>query len=217
MTSPLFTTLAAAAITVGTLHALAPDHWLPITAVSRARSWSLGRTARVALLCGLGHVTVSALLAFIALFSGAKVIGAFGARIASVSFVLLIGFGVAYALWGARHLIARRLHGHDHAHFDHVHEPSQISAATLFLIYCADVCVALIPIVFAAAAISIPAALAIVVVYEVATVGTMVTLVVLSRAGAGAMFQGEWAKRYGDTAAGGLIVATGIVVGLIGW
>ena len=51
MTS-LFWTLAIAAASVGALHALAPDHWLPIAAVSRARSWSLARTARVA---ALGH------------------------------------------------------------------------------------------------------------------------------------------------------------------
>src|SRR5678816_1792843 len=89
--------LAIAGATVGALHALAPDHWLPIAAVSRARGWSVARTARVALLCGFGHVTASALLGVIALVSGTAVVEALGARTGAVAGLLLIGFGAAYA------------------------------------------------------------------------------------------------------------------------
>ena len=62
MNEGLFAALAAAAVTVGSLHTLAPDHWIPFAALARARGWSSGRTLRVTLLCGFGHVTVSALL-----------------------------------------------------------------------------------------------------------------------------------------------------------
>jgi nickel/cobalt exporter len=216
MTSSLFVTLALAAATVGALHALAPDHWLPIAAVSRARSWSLARTGRVAMLCGVGHVTVSALLALAALYTGTGVVAAFGAPIASVAAVLMIGFGIGYALWGARHVIVRKLHGHDHAHYDHVHDPSRTSTWALFAIYSADACVAVIPIVFASATLPLAATLAIVLVYEVSAVGTMVTLAVASRAGAGAMLRGRWIERYGDSAAGAMIAVTGIAVGVLG-
>ena len=111
--SSLAPTLGVAAATVGALHALAPDHWVPVAAVARARQWSARRTARVALWCGFGHVTVSAALGVIALVSGTAVVTALGARAGAVSGVLLIGFGAAYALWGARHWITRKLHGHD--------------------------------------------------------------------------------------------------------
>jgi nickel/cobalt transporter (NicO) family protein len=214
--APLASTLAIAAATVGALHSLAPDHWVPIAAVSRARGWSLRRTARVALVCGFGHVTVSVALGLLALVSGTAVIEAVGARTGTVSGLLLIGFGVAYMLWGARHVIARRLHGHDHAHFDHVHDPAKSTVWSLFAIYCADPCVAVVPIVFAAAPLSRLATLAIVVVYETATIGTMVGLSVAARAGASAV-RGRWIERYGDSAAGGLIVVTGLVVALAGW
>ena len=90
MSSPLLSTLAIAAGTIGCLHTLAPDHWLPIAAVSRARNWNQVRTARVALLCGFGHVTVSAALGLIALFSGTAIVEALGARSASVAGVLLV-------------------------------------------------------------------------------------------------------------------------------
>jgi nickel/cobalt transporter (NicO) family protein len=208
MTETLAPALALAAATVGALHALAPDHWLPIAAVSRARGWSVGRTARVALLCGFGHVTVSALLGVLALVSGSAVVEAFGARSASVAGILLIGFGAAYGLWGLRKL------AHHHAHAER--DPSRTTVWTLFAIYCADPCIAVVPIVFAAASLSRAATVTIVVVYELATIGTMVALTALARAGASRL-HGRWVERYGDATAGGLIVATGVLVALIGW
>ena len=72
------------------------------------------------------------------------------------------------------------------------------------------------PIIFAAAPLSRAATLAIVVVYEIATIATMVAFTLVTRAGA-TIVRGRWVERYGDSAAGGLIVATGIVVALAGW
>ena len=84
------------------------------------------------------------------------------------------------------------------------------------MIYCADPCVAVIPILFAAAPLSGVETVSIVVAYEVATVGTMVALVALAHSGA-RLFKGQWIERYGDSAAGALIVATGIMVAVLDW
>lgn len=215
-TTSLFATLAAAAITVGSLHSLAPDHWVPIAAVGRARNWSQKRTARVAFVCGLGHVTVSVLLGLLALMFGTQLFQSLGERMESVAGLLLIGFGVAYAVWGLRGAFAHRLHGHHHHHYDHVHDPSRATTWSLFLIYCADPCVAVIPILFAAAPLTAVETVSIVIAYEVATIGSMVALVAIAHSGA-RLFQGKWIERYGDSAAGGLIVATGIAVAILGW
>jgi ABC-type nickel/cobalt efflux system permease component RcnA len=215
-TTSLFASLAAAAITVGSLHSLAPDHWVPIASVARARNWSRGRAARVALMCGLGHVTVSVLFGLLALMFGTQLFQSLGERMVSLSGLLLIGFGVAYAIWGLRGAFVHRLHGHHHHHYDHVHDASRASTWSLFLIYCADPCVAVIPILFAAAPLSAVETISIVMAYEVATVGSMVALVGLAHSGA-KLFRGKWIERYGDGMAGGLIVATGIMVAVLDW
>jgi hypothetical protein len=212
----LFVSLGLAAISVGALHSLAPDHWVPIAAIARARNWSKGKTLRVAMLCGFGHVTVSAALGLLALLFGAQLFQSIGERMVSVAGLLLIGFGVAYAIWGLRHAFAHRLHGHHHHHYDHVHDPSGVSVWSLFLIYCADPCVAVIPILFAAAPLTTAETISIVVGYEVATVGAMVMLVAVARAGA-QLFKGQWIERFGDPIAGGLIAATGIMVAILDW
>lgn len=216
MHTSLYMTLALGAVTVGSLHSLAPDHWVPIAAVGRARQWSSKRTAGVTLLCSLGHVTVSVVLGLLALAFGVSAFEAFGARMESVAGLLLIGFGVAYAAWGMRHAIVHRLHGHRHHRYDHVHDPSTATMWSLFGIYSADPCIALIPILFATAPLHVAETVSIIVLYEVATIVTMVSLVLVARAGA-RRFRAQWFERYGDGAAGTLIVATGVAVMLLGW
>jgi len=216
MSSPFFSTLAIAAVTVGSLHTAAPDHWVPFAALARARGWSAGKTARVTLLCGIGHVTVSAAIGLAGAFFGMRVLAAFGARLGAVAPLLLIAFGVAYALWGIRRAIPPRLHGHPHAHYDHVHDPSKTSARALFILFSADPCVAIAPLVFAAAPLGWPSTLGIALLYEIATIATMVAFVLPARAGAHRL-RAPWLDRWGDAAAGGLIAAIGLTVFTLGW
>jgi len=218
MTSHAFAKLATlllTAITVGSLHAIAPDHWVPFAAVARSRRWSAAKTARVTILCGFGHVTASALLGLLGLLVGLEVLRAFGRSMESVAGILVIGFGLVYALWGLRRAAGGHLHGHAHDHYDHVHDPLRATVGGLFLLSCADPCVAVAPILFAAAPLGVAATATVVVAYEVATLAAMVTLVALARAGA-TLVRGPLIDRYADGIAGGLIAALGVVLVALG-
>ncbi|HEX5134810.1 MAG TPA: hypothetical protein VFW81_05410, partial [Thermoanaerobaculia bacterium] len=158
----LFLALAGAAVTVGSLHTAAPDHWVPFVALGRARDWSSRRTVGVTLLCGFGHVTVSALFGLAGLLFGVTLIKSVGERMSALAPLLLIGFGVLYALWGLKRAFAPQLHGHPHRHYDHVHPESRTSVWTLFLLFSADPCVAVVPLMFAAAPLGLGGTLGIV-------------------------------------------------------
>ena len=216
MSPGLFGTLAAAAVAVGSLHTLAPDHWVPFATLARAQRWSAARTARVTVACGFGHVTVSALLGLLGLFLGHEMLQAFGRRMEAAAGILLVGFGLAYGVWGLRRAAGQRLHGHAHAHYDHVHDPSGATAWTLFLLFSADPCVAVIPLLFAAAPLGAAPTTAIVLAYEIATIVTMVALVLPASAGARSI-RAVWLDRYGDAAAGGVIAVVGVAVTWLGW
>jgi len=54
--------LLIAAATVGFLHSIMPDHWVPLAVVARTQRWSLIRTARTSLLASIGHVLTSIIL-----------------------------------------------------------------------------------------------------------------------------------------------------------
>jgi len=211
----VFLTLLIGAVTVGSLHAVSPDHWVPFAAVARGRSWSAARTARVTFLCGFGHVTVSALLGLLALLVGLEVMKSFGSSMESVAGILLVAFGLAYGVWGLRRAAGEKVHGHHHHHYDHIHDASRASVWGLFLLSCVDPCVAVVPILFAAAPLGAWSAAVVVVAYETATLLTMVVLVWLARAGA-TRLRWHFLEHYADGAAGALIAAVGIVLLVLG-
>jgi nickel/cobalt exporter len=216
--------LVAAAAGIGSLHACAPDHWVPFAALSRARQWRAPRTAAVTAACGFAHVTASVLLALLAMVFGREIMEAFGRQLEGLAGLLLIGFGVAYAAWGVRNAIASCLHRHAHAHgVPHHHHPwaasvshepsaiSQITPWTLVLLFAADPCVAVIPLMFASAPLGWVSTAAVVLAYQAATIGTMVLLVLPARAVA-VTVRSQWADRYGDALAGGVIALVGVAV-----
>jgi nickel/cobalt exporter len=209
---------------VGALHSLAPDHWVPFAALARARNWSQLRTARLAFLCGFGHVTVSALLGVLAVGLGQQAVESFGSTLAASAPLLLIGFGLAYLTWSLWRIFRGKLmhqadhlrgvphdHGHGHAHH-HGRGPTEWG---LFLLFCADPCVALIPMIIAAAAGGWSAVVAVIVVYEIATIAAINILVWTAHAGASRV-RFAWVDRFGDVLAGSMMIAVGAFVTFVG-
>ena len=231
--------LVAAAIGIGSIHTLAPDHWVPFAALARAEGWSARRTAAVTATCGLGHVTASVALGLVGAWFGLELVERFGRRLESISGLLLVGFGVAYGAWGLHRSIASRAHEHAHTHgrvhghrhllrppcsADHEsalrHDPSAVphrplTTWTLFLLFSAEPCVAVIPLMFASAPLGWPGTLAVVTAYEVATIATMVVLVLPMRAAVKGI-AGAWTDRWGDALAGGVVATVGVAVMMLG-
>ena len=213
---PLTLTLAIAAVTLGSLHTLAPDHWVPFAALARAQNWPVKKTARITALCGFGHVTVSVAFGMLALLFGLEMLRELGTRMESVAGILLMGFGLVYGAYGLRRAAGVHFHGHHHHHYDHVHEPKSMTPWALFLLFSADPCVAVIPVMFAAAPLGAARTAVVVCAYELATIATMVTLV-LPASAAARRVTGNWIVKYGDAAAGAVIVFVGALVTALGW
>jgi nickel/cobalt exporter len=222
--------LLGAAVSIAVVHACAPDHWMPFAALARAERWSTRRTAAITAVCGFGHVSASVLLGLVALLFGRELVERFGHRLESLSGLLLIGFGTAYALWGLRSAVVTPAGHHHHHHHhgrghadahSHTHAatdrnaPRRSTAVTLFLLFAADPCVAVIPLMFAAAALGWGSVLAVVAAYEAATLATMVLLVLPARAAAGSL-RIAWADRYGSAVAGSVVAVVGIAVIVLG-
>ena len=97
---------------------LGPDHYLPFVALSRARGWSVTKTLWTTTVCGLGHVGTSLLLGLgiaAGSWSLASATGWQGLR-GNTAGWLMLGFGVAYALWGLKQYWRRTMPGHSHTH-----------------------------------------------------------------------------------------------------
>jgi ABC-type nickel/cobalt efflux system permease component RcnA len=89
--------LVAAVLVVGVLHAIVPDHWVPITVIARQRGWTKGQTARAALKAWIGRVFVTLVMAAIVWLAGVAVAAKFNHWVDTISSIVLIAFG----LWAA--------------------------------------------------------------------------------------------------------------------
>jgi hypothetical protein len=114
--------LVSAVASVGVLHTLVPDHWLPIALLARERGWSKAETARAALQAGTGHVLSTLAIGIAVWTAGIAVAGRFGHLVDIASSLALIGFGVWIALsaWGELDHDDGPVHAHRHQAIDPV-------------------------------------------------------------------------------------------------
>jgi hypothetical protein len=216
-------TMALTAAAIGALHTTAPDHWMPFAALARARGWTPLRAARTTILCGFGHVTTSAALGVAALFTGLAAIRMIGGTLETLANYLLMAFGTIYMIWGLRRSFRRDplalVHGHDHGHHHaHPHDHGHSHALTersLFVLFSADPCVAVMPMILAASRGGWVAVGGVIVAYEIATIATMVVLVTAAHAGVRGL-RAPFLDRFGDAIAGALILVVGVSVRLLG-
>ena len=230
--------LLAAAAGIGLLHTLiGPDHYVPFLALARARGWSLRRTLLVTAVCGAGHVLGSLILGVLGIALGWAATGMAGVESlrGAIATWLLLGFGLAYTLWGLRRAARDRPHAHAHAHADgtshhhrhrhrgghvHVHAADTdsgragITPWAIFVVFVFGPCEALIPLLM------LPAATgdwwgvgAVGLVFGVATVGTMAALVALGHLGMARLPLGPL-ERYSHALAGLALVACGLAIRL---
>jgi sulfite exporter TauE/SafE len=227
--------LAGTAATLGFVHTvIGPDHYLPFIVISRARKWSLPKTLSVSFFCGLGHVLSSVVLGFVGIGLGLavghleKIEGTRG----SLAAWLLIGFGLAYLVWGLRKAYRSRPHEHLHYHPDgrahahihtheadhlHVHEEKKnLTPWVLFLIFVFGPCEPLIPLVmYPAAQHSTSGVIIVTAAFGLTTILTMLTIIALSALGLSFVRLGGL-ERYSHALAGGIIFISGLAVQFLG-
>ena len=201
--------LLVSALTIGLVHALAPDHYLPIAMIARAKNWNAPKVVAVTLLAGLGHILSSVVIGGIGLGLGLALtrLKSVEASRGEIAGLLLIGFGVAYAVWGLKQ--ARR---------HHLEERTLEAAVTVWVLIAVFVlgpCEPLIPLMFLAMAYGWHAVALTTLVFGVATVAVMVVGTVAVFGGASAARLGSF-ERYNHAIAGGVIAATGLAVILLG-
>ena len=193
--------LAGTAALIGFGHTLfGPDHYLPFIVMGRARGWSLSKTMRITFLCGVGHVGGSVLLGLAGAMLGIAVgrLEFFEAWRGNLAAQALIVFGFTYCVWGIHRAIRNKPHSHTHMHENnvvhahshtHMHEHAHphlqdgktLTPWVLFTIFVLGPCEPLIPLImYPAAEHSMWGMMLVASVFSIATIGTMMTVVLVS-------------------------------------
>ena len=225
--------LIVTAASIGFLHTLlGPDHYLPFVMVSWARKWSPARTALITFLCGLGHIASSIVLGLIGVSLGltVKKLELFESTRGSLAAWMLIGFGLAYFIWGLRRAYKNRPHTHSHIHIDniahthnHSHEDQHshihskeaavnVTPWALFIIFVFGPCEPLIPVLmYPAVKSSLLGMVVVICVFGTVTIATMLGLVLLCRAGVNLVPLTKL-QRYSHAIAGITILLCGLAI-----
>lgn len=232
--------LLLTAASVAFLHTLlGPDHYLPFVGMARAFHWSRRKLTAITLLCGLGHVLSSVALGLVGIALGWSLswMHAFESTRGRWAAYGLIAFGLVYGIWGL--VRARRGHSHSHAHVhvdgsahEHVHDhrsghlhihqngfagkPASAAIWMVFSVFLLGPCEPMIPLLmYPAAQRNWRAVAAVAVLFSLITLVTMTAAVLLGEAGIRRL-QFPRIERYAHALAGGVIVACGLAVTLIG-
>ncbi|MBN2703582.1 MAG: sulfite exporter TauE/SafE family protein [Pontiellaceae bacterium] len=207
--------LAFTAASIGFLHTLmGPDHYLPFIAMGKARSWSMPRTMLITFLCGLGHVLSSVVLGLIGVAFGLALgkLEAFEAFRGNLAAQALIIFGFTYCVWGIHRAVRNKPHGYDRPQT----QTRNITPWVLFTIFVLGPCEPLIPLImYPAVQHSFSGVLLVAGIFSLTTIGTMMSVVLLSSWGLG-FVQLRPLKRYSHALAGASICASGLAIQFLG-
>jgi sulfite exporter TauE/SafE len=230
------TILVISAASIGIFHTITgPDHYLPFIVMSRARDWSRSKTLMITVACGAGHVASSVIIGFVGLALGvviSKLTFIEGIR-GNIAAWMLIGFGLAYAVWGMQRAFRKKKHDHEHVHADgeyhthihdhmvghaHVHDAKgrTLTPWVLFLIFVFGPCEPLIPILmYPGAKNSVLGVVLVVAVFGIATIGTMTVVVMTSLWGL-KKISFRPLERFSHAIAGFTIFSSGMAIQFLG-
>lgn len=89
-------TFIAGTVLLAAVHALIPNHWLPLVAVARSEQWKRGELNFITVIAALAHVLGTVALGFVLGTIGKELQEEYGQTIHTVAVVLLIVFGLIY-------------------------------------------------------------------------------------------------------------------------
>ncbi|RMF67458.1 MAG: hypothetical protein D6743_04895 [Calditrichaeota bacterium] len=201
------TVLLVSTVSIGFLHALAPDHWVPFVSIGRAQNWSRFKLVWITFLSGIGHVGSSIVIGAVglALGFGLTRVTSIESQRGEVAGLLLIGFGLAYAVWGLKHF----------RHHHHLDSRRAVTIWTLVAVFVLGPCEPLIPLMFVSAAHGWRAVVLTSVLFSVVTIMMMVGQTLLAFTGL-EMVHLHKLEHYSHAAAGLVIALTGGMVMLLG-
>lgn len=225
--------LSITALSIGFFHTLlGPDHYLPFIVLARARNWSVMKTTLITAVCGLGHVGSSVALGAVGVLLGIGIskLEAFEAFRGNLAGWAFIAFGLGYLLWALWKIRRNRPHSHPHIHnngtfHDHSHTHSEnhlhqhkktMTPWILFIIFVLGPCEPLIPLLmYPAANHSVSGMILVAVLFSLATILTMLTVVILASYGI-QFIPLRKVEKYVHVIAGATILISGVSIQFLG-
>jgi hypothetical protein len=98
-------------LVLSTIHALIPNHWLPIIAIGKTEGWSGKRSLWAAVITGAAHTLSTILIGIAVGLAGYKLANNYDFISGTIAPSILLGLGIIYVIMDIR---GRRHHHHSH-------------------------------------------------------------------------------------------------------
>lgn len=224
--------LLVAAGTVGFLHSILPDHWVPLAVVGRTQRWSIVHVARMSFLASVGHVLTSLVIAAIIAAVGLQFRHAFETQQGHIVGVILVLTGLGFLIWSLTgHGGHHHHHEHEHSHHhdyghgqehdpDHHHSSGTAERPMLVQRFVAIAVpfgaaaspdLTILPVALAASAVGIGAVVGCLATFSAVTLVTFVVLTVAATL-AGYQVEGEWLEEHGNLITALVLIVIGVAV-----
>ncbi len=104
--------IVAGSLVISLLHALIPNHWLPVITIGRKEQWSLKDITKVTFICAIAHGISTVMLGLVLSFLGAKLNETVEHFTKIVAPVILILMGLVFI---CRHHSGKHFHLNENA------------------------------------------------------------------------------------------------------
>ena len=101
--------IVAGSLIISLLHAVIPNHWLPVIAIGRKEKWTVNEVSRVTIICALAHGFSTILIGAVVSLLGSKLDNSLEYFTSIIAPVILVLLGL---------LFIYRHHRHKHFHID---------------------------------------------------------------------------------------------------
>lgn len=103
MLSSDIVSIVVGSLVLSVLHALIPNHWLPVLAISRKENWTLNQTTSVTFISGLSHALSTVIIGLLIGLLGVKLAENIEEFTHVLAPVILISLGIFYVYQHYRH------------------------------------------------------------------------------------------------------------------
>jgi len=124
------------------IHALIPNHWLPLIAISKTEKWGIKKALLITLLAGFSHTLSTVLIGIIVGFAGIALSNNYEAITRFAAPGILFAIGLIYFLIDLKH--SHHQHGHINPEEQHSGNSSKIAiilslCVAMFLTPCIEI------------------------------------------------------------------------------
>jgi nickel/cobalt transporter (NicO) family protein len=197
---------------LSTIHALIPNHWLPLIAVGKTEKWTQNQTLWATVITGVAHTLSTIIIGIVVGLIGYKLAARYSAISETIAPGILIGLGCIYLF---RDFISHN-HHHSHAVKPLITEPGQNKSRWIAILTSLSIAMFLTPCIeieayyFQAGTIGWIGIFIVSAVYLMTTVVIMLLLVYLGMKGV-KTFKSHFLEHHEKGITGIVLVALGIL------